>query len=135
AATTESRLLIRGNLEDEFASFRDLSPRMLAISKPIASGKSTLAQGLGNCSRTTSCGRRNLGRHRRPSRTAPRCHVDGADLRRPHATRRTSIDQANVPIIRTVPRHRPLIDFSSSASLALLLGNLLGGFVNLAAGV
>jgi len=29
---------------------------MLAISKPIASGKSTLAQGLGNCSRTTSYG-------------------------------------------------------------------------------
>jgi hypothetical protein len=33
-ATTESRLLIRRNLENEIASFRGSQPRELAISKP-----------------------------------------------------------------------------------------------------
>src|SRR5262249_12843635 len=36
------------------ASFRALKPQKLAISKPISSEKSTLAQCLGNCSRTTT---------------------------------------------------------------------------------
>src|SRR5262249_57967498 len=35
------------------ASFRALKPQKPAISKPISSEKSTLAQCLGNCSRTT----------------------------------------------------------------------------------
>src|SRR6185312_9957956 len=47
AATTESRLPIRGNLEDEFATFPGPGSRKLAISKPQQRQKRTPAQRLG----------------------------------------------------------------------------------------
>src|SRR5262249_44684721 len=47
AATTESRLLIRGNLENEIASFPASRPQNLAISNSQRGQKPTLTQRLG----------------------------------------------------------------------------------------
>jgi hypothetical protein len=46
AAATESRLLIRGNPEDEIASFRGFKPQKLAISNQQNSQKRDSASGL-----------------------------------------------------------------------------------------
>src|SRR5258708_17278348 len=46
-ATTESRPAIRGNHQNEFASFRAFKTQNLAISSHFSSAKSTLAQWFG----------------------------------------------------------------------------------------
>jgi hypothetical protein len=53
AAATESRLPIRGNPENEIASFRGFEPQNLAVSNQQIDLKQTLAQDLTSWSRLT----------------------------------------------------------------------------------